>query len=67
MITDPKQYRCWPKVEIDNLFIGPYSGDWADEKYDHGYGAIKPVFRVIKDLIFKQNFECPELAGGEEW
>lgn len=63
----PKQYKCWPKAEIDNIFIGPSGGDWADEKDDRGYGAIKPVFRVIKDLMFKQNSECPELAGGEEW
>ena len=66
-MRDPEQYICWPKAEIDNIFIGPSGGDWADEKNDRGYGAIKPVFRVIKDLMFKQNSEYPELAGGEEW
>jgi hypothetical protein len=66
MLEDPKQYRCCPKDEIDNIFKGP-SGDWADEKDGGGYGAIKPTFKIIKELMFKDDSECPEFDGPEKF
>jgi len=66
MLKDPKQYRCWPKDEIDKIFIGS-SGDWADGKAGGGYGAIKPTFKVIKDLMFEDDPNCPDFDGPENF
>lgn len=67
ILSAPQQNRCWPKDEIDSLFIGPSGGDWADEKDGRGYGVIKPVFSLIKDLMFKDNSKCPEFDGPENF
>ena len=67
ILKDPKQYRCWSKDEIDSLFIGTSGGDWSDEKDGHAYGAIKPTFKIIKDLMFKEDSECTEFGSGSEW
>ena len=67
MLEDPGKSRCWPKAEIDNIFIGPSGGDWSDETDERGYSAIKPVFRLIKDLMFVENPKCTEFDGPENY
>jgi len=66
-LNDPGKYGCWPKAEIDEIFIGPSGGDWSDDTDKRGYSAIKPVFRLIKDLMFKENSECPEFDDPENF
>ena len=58
MLGEPGKYTCCTKDEIDNIFIGPSGGNWADEKTGHAYGGIKPVFKIIKELMFKENLKC---------
>ena len=65
VLDDPKIYECCPDDVIDKIFVGPSGGDWADAKHGGAYGAIKPVFKVIKDLMFRDEPKCPEFDGPE--
>ena len=64
-LKKPTDHTGLSKDQIDDIFRGP-SGDWADEKDDGGYGAIKPVFALIKKLMFEDESKGKRMAGGEE-
>ena len=66
IMKDPAKHRRLSQAYIDDVFK-PVKEDWADEKDDGGYGAIKPVFIIIKRLMFKENSKYPQVANGEEW
>ena len=65
MLEKPANHTDLSKDRIDDIFKGP-SGDWADEKDGRGYGAIKPVFALIKKLMFEDESKGKRIAGGDE-
>jgi len=50
IMIDPGKYTCLSQDDIDKIFK-PNKEDWADEEDGGGYGAIKPVFKIIKTQI----------------
>lgn len=65
-LKKPTDYTGLSQAAIDNIFK-PVEKDWADENDDGGYGAIKPVFALIKKLMFEDEPNGKRISGGEEW
>lgn len=67
MLKKPTDYTCLSQDDIDSIFK-PKNEDWADTtKTGHAYGAIKPVFKIIKNLMFEDDSNCKEVYGAENF
>jgi len=65
-LNNPKNYTCLSQDDIDDIFK-PKKEDWADITDIEGpYGAIKPVLKVIKNLMFEDD-PCPEIKGSDHF
>ena len=66
LLNNPTDYTGLSQADIDKIFK-PVKEDLADETDGGGYGAIKPVFGVIKRLMFEDEPEGKRIAGADEW
>lgn len=66
MFNNPAKHTCLSKDDRDNIFK-PKGKDWASGPTGGAYGFNKCTIRCIKENMFAENPNCPELAGGEEW